>query len=276
MMGSICVTSPIAERRIMQIDSCSLLGAPIFTNIGLETSAMQIHEVSQHNTKFWVSDDVCADFNVNWFDEVQYKKSSKLNSWESGRQAISRLTILGVAMILRHYCRGGVPSRLTKDQFIFSGFRRCRCYQEMMLLNTMWQANLPVPKPIAAKCQRRGLFYKADLIMAEIGNTKTLAETLSQASLSNSAWMKIGQVIHQFHTYGIEHVDLNANNILIDSNEDVFLIDFDRCKQRKISPRWAEQGLKRLERSLEKEKARHHEMNYGKNMFLMLRKGYEG
>lgn len=235
---------------------------------------MQIHEISQHNTKFWVSDDVYADFSVKWFEQVQYENNINHGSWKSGRQAIYRFTSLGSPMILRHYWRGGMPSRVTKDQFLFKGFRHCRSYQEMSLLNTMWQAQLPVPKPIAAKCQRKGLLYRADLIMAEIREVKTLAEILSQALLSESMWMNIGQVIHKFHKYGIEHVDLNANNILINNNEEVFLIDFDRCKQRAYAASWAERGLKRLERSLEKEKTRFPQLRYSKDMFSILRQGY--
>ena len=235
---------------------------------------MQIHEINQHNTKFWVADDVYADFSVAWFDQVQSEKNSSHSGWNSGRQAITRFTVLDMSMVLRHYYRGGLPARLTKDKFVFNGFQNCRSYQEMTLLNTMQQANLPVPKPIAAKCVRNGMFYSADLLMREIENTKTLAEILSQTSLEEDLWIKIGHTIRQFHQYGIQHVDLNANNILIDSDKNVYLIDFDRCKQQPYFMQWAERGLKRLERSLEKEKSKFHDMHYEKSMFLMLRQGY--
>jgi len=235
---------------------------------------MQIHEVSQHNTKFWVLDEVYADFKAAWFDDVQSVQAHSSDDWQSGRQATRRLNRAGIPMVLRHYWRGGVPAHMTKDSFIFSSYRSSRCYQELSLLTVMRQLDLPVPEPIAARCQRRGLLYKADILMREIPNTSTLAQKLVQAPLDDRLWENIGKLIRRFHESGIQHVDLNANNILIDNSGNIFLIDFDRCKQKPYAKHWAQAGLQRLERSLQKEKSSNPQMHYADKMFLLLKQAY--
>ncbi len=236
---------------------------------------MKLHEVSKHCTKYWVSEDVYADFNVNWFNQVQSQGSITAEKSNSGRRPVTRLVKLNIPMVKRHYFRGGVPAYLSEDRFVFTGYHKSRCYKELVLLASMYNAGLPVPKPVAAKCKREGVFYNADILMLEIENTKTLVEQLSRADLKHELWIKIGRTIKQFHKFGIQHVDLNANNILVDDQENVFLIDFDRCKQRLYSKRWAEQGLLRLARSLKKEKTKQDALHYHESMFLALRQGYE-
>ncbi len=236
---------------------------------------MQLHEISQHNTKFWVSDDVYADFNPNWFGYVPTQHLPNMPQRIGGRQAVTRLTVLNTPMILRHYFRGGVPARFSKDRFLFTGYQHSRSFLEINLLNLMWTEQLPVPKPVAAKCKREGITYQAEILMQEIVDAHTLAEMLIKGTLSERIWQKIGQTIQRFHAFGIQHVDLNVHNILIDASEDIFLIDFDRCKRTPYSASWAERGLQRLERSLEKEKSKLQAFNYQPAMFLQLREGYQ-
>ena len=235
---------------------------------------MQIHELSQHNTKFWVLDDAYADFNMTWFRGEHSESLINTAMWKAGRQAVARLSIAGETMIKRHYCRGGVPAHLTKDKFVFRGYQASRSYQELKLLALMRKLALPVPKPVAACCSRHGLFYTADILMHEIPNTVTLAQALLRTSLDEKLWLHIGEVICRFHKNGIHHVDLNANNILLDQDEKVFLIDFDRCSKKPYSKNWASKGLQRLHRSLQKEKSLNSQMNFDENMFDMLKQGY--
>ena len=111
---------------------------------------------------------------------------------------------------------------------------------------------MPVPTPVAARCVIRGLSYTADIIMHEIQDAQPLANILTQRALSKDEWRTIGNVLRRFHRLGYQHVDLNANNILLDHTGDVYLIDFDRCLLRPYKESWAINGLTRLERSLKK------------------------
>ena len=235
---------------------------------------MQIHELSQHNTKFWVLDDAYADFNIAWFEDRHSEVLINADKLDGGRQAVVRLSHAGLKMVQRHYYRGGVPARFSKDKFVFHGYQASRSYQELRLLVLMRELALPVPKPVAARCCRHGIFYSADILMHEIPHALTLAQTLAQTSLDEKLWLHIGEVIHRFHMNGIQHVDLNANNILLDQDENVFLIDFDRCCKKTYSKQWADQSLQRLHRSLQKEKSLNSQMHFEEDMFEMLKRGH--
>ena len=93
--------------------------------------------------------------------------------------------------------------------------------------------------------------YQADLITRHLPGTHTLAERFIAGSLPRPLWHKVGTTIRQFHDHQIFHADLNANNILIDEADRVFLIDFDRGTLRK-GRYWKQQNLSRLHRSLQK------------------------
>lgn len=233
---------------------------------------MRIKQISQHNTKFWIAGDVSADFSVEWFDQMDTCEHMDSNRLKSGRQGVLHLTKMGVPMIMRHYYRGGMPALFSKDLFLFSGFDKSRAYQELRLLENMWKAKLPVPKPVAARCQRMGLLYRADIIMNEILNSKTLVECLIGGELGEVMWQKIGSTIRRFHEHGVHHVDLNANNILIDTDNNVYLIDFDRCYQKSV-PKL--RSLQRLRRSLNKEKVKYPEMHFCIQKFELLQQGYD-
>ena len=54
------------------------------------------------------------------------------------------------------------------------------------------------------------------------------------------------------HHAGVEHADLNANNLLVDPLGRVWIIDFDRGVRRTPESGWREANLRRLARSLAK------------------------
>jgi 3-deoxy-D-manno-octulosonic acid kinase len=54
------------------------------------------------------------------------------------------------------------------------------------------------------------------------------------------------------HNENVNHTDLNIHNILIDNNENVWIIDFDKC-QVEHSTGWQSANISRLKRSFLKE-----------------------
>ncbi len=153
--------------------------------------------------------------------------------------------------VLRHYRRGGLPAKVNKDQYLWSGLQNTRAWREWHLLATASAWQLPCPQPFAAHVRHSGLMYQADLITLHLPGTQTLAERLIADSLPRPLWHKVGATIRRFHDHQIFHADLNANNILIDEADRVFLIDFDRGTLRK-GRYWKQQNLSRLHRSLQK------------------------
>ena len=235
---------------------------------------MQLHEIKQDNTTIWVSEQAQTYFQVEWFEDKQSHAVLPVEG-RAGRQAVSRFDVGEKSMLMRHYCRGGFPAHFTRDQFIFRGNVASRPYQEINLLLKMFELKLPVPQAVAARIVTRGVTYTADIIMHEIKNAETLAHIISNRQLSEKLWAKVGETIRLFHKQGIQHVDLNANNILIDTSGNVYLIDFDRCVQKSYSSKWADAGLKRLKRSLLKIKNVKRELFFSESDFSCLMKGYE-
>jgi 3-deoxy-D-manno-octulosonic acid kinase len=154
--------------------------------------------------------------------------------------------------VLRHYRRGGaLARRLLTDRYIWAGEDRVRAFAEWRLLARLHAGGLPVPEPIGARYRRAGFLYRCDLIMRRIAGAEPLSTTLAAAALEAGIWGAIGGAIARLHAAGVDHADLNAHNILVDSRGCVSVIDFDRGRIRAPGA-WKARNLQRLHRSLQK------------------------
>jgi 3-deoxy-D-manno-octulosonic acid kinase len=157
-------------------------------------------------------------------------------------------------MAMRRYLRGGWAAKVSRDRYLFTGYDASRPVREYQVLERLSALDLPVPIPVAALCDRRGLLYQGALLTRMIDGGRTMAELLALGELSDDDWRAIGSCISQFHRAGVIHADLNASNIMFDSNRRVHLIDFDRT--RYPSKPWRSESaarnanLSRLQRSL--------------------------
>ena len=139
----------------------------------------------------------------------------------------------------------------------------------------MRSLGLPAPKPVAFRVEKRGLFYRADLLSSRIENASDLVGILSDKQIDDTLWFVIGKVIKAFHQQGIYHHDLNAHNILVDDKNQVFLIDFDRGEQRTTLEKWPEENMARLLRSFRKECHRVVNFQWQEENWQALMKGYQ-
>ena len=121
---------------------------------------------------------------------------------------------------------------------------------------SLFELGLPVPRPVAALCEFHGVTSTGAILTARILSAQTLADVLpgnnDNLELDDGFWGRVGKCIRQFHDAGVWHADLNARNILLDAELEVYLIDFDRAR---FTPGKAVQGrgnLNRLKRSLVK------------------------
>ncbi len=156
-------------------------------------------------------------------------------------------------------------ARLSEHRYLWTGLERTRAFRELRLTAELFARGLPVPHPVAAGVTRHGPTYSAALITVRLPGARSLADRLNDA---DPALLEcVGATVRRFHDAGLDHVDLNARNLLVDAQGKVWLIDLDRCRLR--SPgQWQEANLQRLGRSLAK---------FGASDALpLIRQGYAG
>ncbi|MCG6117818.1 MAG: 3-deoxy-D-manno-octulosonic acid kinase [Aquimonas sp.] len=182
-------------------------------------------------------------------DPAHWVDRGRTEAGRGGRGAVCFVRAEFGEAVLRHYRRGGLAARLSRDLYLYTGEARTRAFQEFRLLAHLRGLGLPVPAPVAAGYRRRGLFYRGDLMTLAIPSTTPLA---TQLRMDAAGWAELGAVLARFHAEGVWHADLNAYNILRDECGRFWLIDFDRGRLRSPRPDWQQANLLRLQRSLRK------------------------
>lgn len=216
------------------------------------------------------------------FEPAAWRRFEPLGGARGGRGEAFILDDGAREFVLRHYRRGGLPGRLIRDRYLWTGLERSRAWREWRLTAELFRRGLPVPQPIAARVVRAGFGYRADLLTLRIPNARTLAQSLIDRALPEARWRALGATIRRFHEAGLRHADLNAHNILLDE-EKIYLIDFDRSRlhpparqSEQGARRWQQANLARLERSLHKIRRAHPAMHFSDENGRALLTGYRG
>ena len=173
-----------------------------------------------------------------------------------------------LSAVYRQYQRGGLVAKANQQTYFSLNIERTRSVSEWRLLDKMYEMGLPVPQPIAAGVSRWPFafspFYRAQILVSRIADVQTLDQLLVKQALTDSQWKSIGQCVRKFHSAGVYHADLNANNILLNGEGKVYLIDFDKSELRDKSRNkqnstttWMQENLLRLKRSLLKQQGIH-------------------
>ena len=172
---------------------------------------------------------------------------------------------------LRHYLRGGLVAVFSRDRHLWRGINRVRSFAEFRLLRILREKKLPVPMPFAAWYRREGLHYRAAILMQQLPGVQPLAALAAQGQ---APWEEAGLLVARFHRAGLDHADLNAHNLLFDPQGSGWVIDFDRSQLRIPATAWREGNLRRLQRSLRKQRAARSEAEVDAD-FARLRSAYD-
>jgi 3-deoxy-D-manno-octulosonic acid kinase len=191
-----------------------------------------------------------AAVTLEWFDPGFWTARGAVVARHRGRGAAIAVEHEGRRFLLRHYLRGGLAAAVSTDRYLWLGEQRTRPLREMQLMLRLTVAGMPVPRPVAARYERRGVTYVGDIITDYLPGTRTLAELLDEGDVPLATWAAIGRVIRGFHDRGVDHGDLNAHNVLLRGDE-VFLVDFDKARLRDRPGIWRDANLARLRRSLD-------------------------
>lgn len=220
-------------------------------------------EFQQDNQFFVFNFDRTFDQQHQFFDPQFWQTKNRILGSAKGRGTTYFLATqdwFGVNCALRHYYRGGLWGKFNKDRYHFSSLPQTRSFAEFFLLQRLYEAGLPVPKPIGARIKKGkiGVCYQADILTEKIENAQDLTALLQTQHLADETWQQIGGLIRQLHDLQICHTDLNAHNILVqhtDLTQKCWLLDFDKCGE-KSGDFWKTENLNRLHRSFMKERER--------------------
>lgn len=211
-----------------------------------------MRKIQNKKQTIWYDDSILSESPEQCCDPDFWQQQNKVIGSAQGRGTTWFVALNKMDAALRHYRRGGLFGKIVKDHYIFTGWEKTRSYQEFQLLNTLIEAGVSVPKPIAARSIKRTFCYQADLLSQKIPNARDLVSILQEQSLSQEIYQKIGNEIRKMHAAQVNHTDLNIHNILIDDKDKVWIIDFDKCYQQKGND-WKQSNWDRLQRSFHKE-----------------------
>lgn len=165
---------------------------------------------------------------------------------QGGRNAAWFIVCDQQPAVLRHYKRGGLIAKIISQSYFWTGAAQTRSWAEYAVLLHLRNSLVAVPEPIAAWWQRQGFFYRAAIIVARIPNALPIAH-----QLETTCAKAVALVVKKMHDAGVWHADLNVFNILIDDQQCIYLIDFDKAKVLGVvDSKHRENNLLRLRRSL--------------------------
>lgn len=186
-----------------------------------------------------------------WFSPDNWVTHGEVETFRQGRGGCWKVHSAIGEIVIKHYRRGGWVARLSYDKYVFAGWHRSRSFIEWRMLAELYQEKLPVPEPLAAICVKHGRVYRAGLLTRYIPGAQTLAQLLrSNPDQMALLAIKTGQLLAQFHAADVMHVDINPDNIVMDQNDRVWLLDFDRSRRVKMTARRCHRAFERLSRSI--------------------------
>ncbi|MCM5704645.1 3-deoxy-D-manno-octulosonic acid kinase [Larsenimonas salina] len=217
---------------------------------------------SRHaNTRILYDAERAPQIGPDWFTPEFWHQKAQVTGEAPGRGASVFIEAApNEHWVLRPYRRGGLIGRFNDDRYAWLGAERSRAFREFRLTARLRNAGLPVPAPVGGCLWPKGCTYQAALITVGIPEARPLADVLPTEAATPQLLSRVGAMIRQFHELGLDHVDLNARNILLDAVDSPWLIDLDRCRIRGKGG-FKKRNLERLKRSFDKfapDRARRH------------------
>lgn len=163
-----------------------------------------------------------------------------------GRGAIKKIYIEGIGpVVIKYNTRGGLVRFFVERTYVRLGKTVNRLEFEQLI--TASEIGVNVPEPVAF-VTKGILFYRGWLVLKEIKNSKTLVE-VSRENEARAARLlpEISRQVTILINSGLHHVDLHPGNILVNDDDQVFIIDFHKARKytgskhkllKKYSARW--------------------------------------
>jgi 3-deoxy-D-manno-octulosonic acid kinase len=145
-----------------------------------------------------------------------------------GRLSICRVHLEDVGpVVVKHYRRGGLIGNLITQYYLKVAKTRGQVeFEQMEHVRTM---GVRAPEPVAF-AHRGLLIYRAWLVTREVPHAQTMVAFSRKATDRIAGVMaKLEQQIGILVDNRVAHADFHPGNILVDSGERVYIIDFDKC-----------------------------------------------
>ena len=153
-------------------------------------------------------------------------------------------------VVVKYYTRGGQIGRLVKHEYL--RLRKTRARREFEFFNIARHFGISAPEPIAyATCGY--LFYKGWLVTRAVENHRTLAAASMESEATALRLIpKVVAQISRLVRHRLLHLDLHPGNVLVDSSDRVYLIDFDKARFYFNRKKLREKYLRRWHRAVVK------------------------
>lgn len=159
-------------------------------------------------------------------------------------------TPAGAPVIHKRFFRGGLV-RFLKDRYL--SWRPLR--REIAVAEHLRTRGVGAPEILAARARRDGLgWWRLEILSREIPSAIRLSDVAcGRPGRARADRLRaVAREVRRLHDAGIEHGDLNVENILW-SGDAVFFVDFDRSRRLDpVPPRGRARDLRRLLRSARK------------------------
>ena len=178
--------------------------------------------------------------------------TNTVDSVLGGRSSIAKVRLEGVgAVVVKYYTHGGLIRYLVKRRYLRCG--KTRSQIEYEILGKVRSLGVSAPEPIAY-ASTGGLFYKSWLVTREIKEPSTLAElSCADQERTQIVMEKVIYEVCKLVENHIYHADLHPGNVLVNSSDRVFILDFDKARlSRKNRNRLRDQYISRWCRAVGK------------------------
>lgn len=148
---------------------------------------------------------------------------------KAGRAALARVELEEIGPVLvRALTRGGLLGKLVRRV----SWDSTRAESELVVSATAAERGASVAEVVAAITRSSGVGYLHGLVSRELVGARDLVAVLREGrgAAREAALAAAGEAVRRLHEAGVDHVDLNLKNVLIDQEGRGVVIDLDRCR----------------------------------------------
>lgn len=186
-------------------------------------------QISSYGTYHFGSDVPLSDIQLDRLSRIFSQPPPEASSVLGGRCSVSFHHIHGLGrVVVKQYTRGGLIRHLIAREYLRWGKTRSR--MEYEILQNVSRLGVSVPEPLVYAYRGR-LFYQAWLVTREIPKSLTLARlSLDDEMRARLVMVPTIEQVSMLIANSVLHVDLHPGNVVVDYDNRVFLLDFDKSR----------------------------------------------